>query len=236
MTGSRLRAVLFDMDGTLVETEEYWGEAMHALAARLGGRMSSEARARTVGSSMAVSMGILYADLGVARTPEQQAEDVAGIESAVADMLARTVRWQPGARELLATVRAAGLRTALVTTTGRALADLVLAHMGAAFDGESPFELTVCGDEVPARKPDPAPYLQAMRALGVQPDECLVVEDSVAGVTSGLAAGAAVLGVAGMQAVPPAPGLTQVDSLVGLGIEDLRAAAARRADAETAAR
>ncbi|RBY87661.1 HAD family phosphatase [Blastococcus sp. TF02A-30] len=231
MSRPELRAVLFDMDGTLVETEEYWGEAMFALAARLGGRMSAEARARTVGSSMAVSMGILYADLGVVRTPEEQAEDIAGIESAVADMMARSVRWQPGARELLAAVRAAGLRTALVTTTGRAVADLVIAHVVAAFDGESPFDLTVCGDEVPARKPDPAPYLQAMAALGVRPGECVVVEDSLTGVTSGLTAGAAVLGVAGMQQVPPAPGLTQVESLVGLAVDDLAAALNGRAPA-----
>ena len=63
--GSDLRAVLFDMDGTLVETEQYWGEAMFELAARLGGRMSEAARARTIGASMRVSMSILHADLGL---------------------------------------------------------------------------------------------------------------------------------------------------------------------------
>jgi beta-phosphoglucomutase-like phosphatase (HAD superfamily) len=60
---ARLRAVLFDMDGTLVQTEEFWGEAMFELAARLGGRMSDEARAQTVGTSMQTSRRILYADL-----------------------------------------------------------------------------------------------------------------------------------------------------------------------------
>ena len=72
--------------------------------------------------------------------------------------------------------------------------------------GEDPFDITVCGDEVPARKPDPAPYLQAMAALGVEPGECVVIEDSQAGITAGLAAGVAVLGVPAVQAVDAGAG------------------------------
>ena len=107
--------------------------------------------------------------------------------------MAGGIEWRPGAPELLRSVRAAGLATALVTTTPRALADIVLRSIRRAL-GEDPFDVTICGDEVPARKPDPAPYLQAMRALGVGPGECVVIEDSQAGITAGLAAGAAVLG------------------------------------------
>ena len=87
-----------------------------------------------------------------------------------------------------------------MTTTPRRLADLVISHIEAGFPDGGPFDVTVCGDEVPARKPDPAPYLQAMAALGVSPEECVVIEDSLVGVTSGLAAGAAVIGVAGAAA------------------------------------
>jgi beta-phosphoglucomutase-like phosphatase (HAD superfamily) len=79
-----LAAVLFDMDGTLVETEEYWGEAMFALAGQLGGVMSAEARAATVGTSMAVAMRVLYDDLGVTRTGAQMQADVDQILDAVA--------------------------------------------------------------------------------------------------------------------------------------------------------
>ena len=114
--------------------------------------------------------------------------------------MAGGIEWRPGAAELLRSVRAAGLATALVTTTPRALADIVLGSIRRAL-GEDPFDVTICGDEVPARKPDPAPYLQAMRALGVEPDECVVIEDSQAGITAGLASGAAVLGVPAVQAV-----------------------------------
>jgi HAD superfamily hydrolase (TIGR01509 family) len=203
------------MDGTLVETEELWGEAMFELAARLGGRMSDEARARTVGTSMRVSMGILHADLGVRRTEAELVADAAWVEARTAELMAGGVAWRPGAPELLRSVREAGLATALVTTTPRALADIVLRSIRNGL-GEDPFDLSVCGDEVPARKPDPAPYLQAMAALGVEPGECVVIEDSLAGITAGLAAGAAVLGVPDMQAVEPRPGLTLRDDLVGV--------------------
>jgi HAD superfamily hydrolase (TIGR01509 family) len=215
-----LRAVLFDMDGTLVETEQYWGEAMFELAERLGGRMSEGARASTVGSTMRRSMAVLHADLGLVRTEEQLLADARWVEDRTAQLLGTGVSWCPGARELVTAVRAAGLRTALVTTTPRRLADIVLASIRADLGGD-PFDVTVCGDEVPARKPDPAPYLQAMAALGVEPGECVVVEDSESGVAAGLAAGAAVLGVPTVQELAPAPGLTLRNGLVGVDVAGL---------------
>jgi len=214
--GSALRAVLFDMDGTLVETEQLWGEAMFELAGQLGGRMSDEARAATVGTSMRVAMEILHADLGIRRTDAELWDDAAWVEGRTAELMAGGVEWRPGAPELLRGVRAAGLATALVTTTPRALADIVLRSIRRGL-GEDPFDVTICGDEVPARKPDPAPYLQAMRDLGVEPGECVVIEDSQAGITAGLASGAAVLGVPAVQAVTPEPGLILRDGLVGVG-------------------
>jgi HAD superfamily hydrolase (TIGR01509 family) len=131
--------------------------------------------------------------------------------------MAGGVEWRPGAAELLRAVRAAGLRTALVTTTPRRLAEIVLGSIRADL-GEDPFDVTVCGDEVVARKPDPAPYRQAMDALDVEPRDCVVIEDSRAGIGAGLAAGIAVLGVPADQAVAPAAGLTVRASLVGVGI------------------
>jgi len=219
-----LRAVLFDMDGTLVETEQYWGEALAALADRLGGRLSAAARAATVGTSMRTAMGILHADLDVTRTERELRSDARWVEDEVARLMADGVHWRSGARELIAAVRGAGVATALVTTTPRRLADLVLGHIGEVAPGVPSFDVTICGDEVPARKPDPAPYRQAMTVLGVRPHECVVIEDSQAGVSAGLAAGIAVVGVPTLQSVAPAPRLTVLDSLDGVDVSVLRAA------------
>jgi HAD superfamily hydrolase (TIGR01509 family) len=217
-----LRAVLFDMDGTLVETEQMWGEAMFELAARFGGRMSDEARARTVGASMRVSMTVLHADLGLTRSEEQLQADARWVEDRTAELLGAGIDWRPGAAELIREVRTAGLQTALVTTTPRRLADIVLRVIIDDLGGD-PFDVTICGDEVPARKPDPAPYRQAMQALAVDSAECVVIEDSASGITAGLAAGVAVLGVPVMQSVDAAPGLTLRDTLTGVGVLDLAA-------------
>jgi len=233
-TTGGLSAVLFDMDGTLVETESYWGEALQALARRLGGELSDEGRESTVGTSMRTSMAVLDRDLGIRRTEAQWDADGRWVEDTTARLMEAGIEWRPGAADLLLAVREAGLATALVTTTPRRLADLVLRSVRADLGGD-PFDVTICGDEVPARKPDPAPYLQAMDALDVDAADCLVIEDSQAGVTSGLAAGATVLGVPSLQPLAAAPGLVLLDSLAGLGVAELRSLHADRERDDSAA-
>jgi HAD superfamily hydrolase (TIGR01509 family) len=222
------------MDGTLVETEETWGEALAALARRHGGEVSPVARAATVGTSMPTALGILYADLGLDADDAQLVADIVWVQDLMVELLAADLEWQPGARELLAEVRSAGLATALVTTTPRRLADPLIARMSADL-GMNPFDVTVCGDEVPATKPDPAPYRQAMAALGVDPAGSVVIEDSASGVAAGLAAGAAVLGVPSLQRLATAPGLTLRDSLAGVGVAALCAVLTARDDEQPAA-
>ena len=122
----RLRAVLFDMDGTLVETEGYWGEAMAELAVSSGWADVRRGPAATVGTSMRTSMGILHADLGVVRDrgpaagrrPVGRGPDGAAMSYGIA--------WQPGARDLLSPSTPPACAAALVTTTPRSIAEIVL--------------------------------------------------------------------------------------------------------------
>lgn len=211
-------AVLFDMDGTLFDSERLWDVALDELAVRLGGTLSRSARLAMVGQTTLSSMRLLHADVGLSG----DGIEVSGawLEDRVRELFAVGVAWRPGAADLVASVRAAGVPTALVTSTRRALVDVALRSSGASFDA------VVCGDEVARPKPDPEPYRLAAGLLGVDPARCVAVEDSVAGATSAEAAGCAVLVVPSEAPVPGAPRRVLRDSLVGLDLDGLAAVAA----------
>jgi HAD superfamily hydrolase (TIGR01509 family) len=198
---SGLAAVLFDMDGTLIDTEKVWEVAIRELAASYGGRLSAEARRAMLGASSEHTMQLLLADLD--QPWRDPAEGAAWIANRVKELFRAGVDWRPGARELLEAVRAAGLPTALVTNTGRSLVDVALGTLGA-----HNFDVIVCGDEVEHAKPHPGHYLAAAHALGVDPTRCVAIEDSPTGVASATAAGCAVL------AIPHETPLGEVSGLV----------------------
>ncbi|GLW28080.1 HAD family hydrolase [Actinoplanes regularis] len=208
--------MLFDMDGTLVDSEKLWGVALEDLAVHAGGRLSAAARLAMVGNSMPVSMAIFREDLGQPDRP--YAEDAAWLTERVAELFADGLVWRPGARELLLAVRAAGVPTALVTSTGRRLAEVALKTLGA-----ENFDVSVCGDEVRAPKPDPEPYLTAARMLGVPIAECVAIEDSPSGVASAVASGAVVVAVPSDVALPSADGVHLRSSLAGVDLAHLAA-------------
>ncbi|MGP4015730.1 HAD family hydrolase [Saccharopolyspora sp. 5N708] len=184
-------AVLFDMDGTLVDSEKLWTIALDDYAAHRGGALTDTTREAMVGSNMTRSMRLLLTDIGVA---DGDADVDAAAQWVTARMVAlfqQGLPWRPGAPEALREARALGIPTALVTSTIRSLTDLALETLG-----RDSFDVTVCGDEVDGKnKPDPEPYLKAARLLDVDPAECVAIEDSPTGVAAAEAAGCVVIAI-----------------------------------------
>ena len=138
------------------------------------------------------------------------------LETRVKELFHGGVEWRPGAKELLAALRAEGVPLALVTATHRHLVDVALLTIGA-----DNFDAVVAGDEVDRTKPHPMPYLTAARLVGATAPECVAVEDSPNGVRSARAAGCAVLAVPCEVALDP-EGVTLVDSLLDVDVAYLR--------------
>ncbi|MEU8092265.1 MULTISPECIES: HAD family hydrolase [Micromonospora] len=208
--------MLFDMDGTLVDSEKLWDVALQELAAVYGGVLSDDARRAIVGTGMVDAMRIVHDDLG---QPERDVQESADwISARILELFRTGLQWRPGALALLRAVRDAGIPTALVTSSGRSLVEVALDTLG-----RDSFDAVVCGDEVDAAKPHPEPYLTAARLLGVPVERCVAIEDSPTGVASALAAGAAVLAVPAEVPLAPADGVHQMESLLGADLELLAA-------------
>lgn len=214
-----LRAVLFDMDGTLTDSEKLWTVALDRAAADLGGVLSPATRYAMIGHDMADSIRMLQGDVGSRRS---DVEVATLLTTYTAELFAAPLPWRPGAQDLLQAVRDAGLATALVTATHRSLVELALDTIGHAN-----FDVLVCGDEVANTKPHPEPYRRAVELLGVPRERCLAIEDSPNGSASALAAGLPVLVVPCEVEVVPREGLTFAASLTEVTVDDLVAVRAR---------
>jgi HAD superfamily hydrolase (TIGR01509 family) len=211
----RLAAVLFDMDGLLVDSEPVWSVAEAEIMEWLGGPWNLDVKAKCVGRRVDESCRIL---VDVAGSSIDPADVLTRLVGRMCDLFREHLPLLPGALDLVDAVRTAGLPTALVSSSYRALVDAALESLGAGR-----FDVTVAGDEVGRAKPDPEPYLTAAAALGAHPADCVVVEDSLAGALSGAAAGCPVLVVPNVVAVPAAPGRTLAASLAEIGVADLAA-------------
>jgi HAD superfamily hydrolase (TIGR01509 family) len=209
-------AVLFDMDGTLIDSEPVWFETEVRLLAEFGFELGPEHWEHVLGQPNEVSCKYLVKVSGIPLTWQELNEK---IEAAMVEQLSQGFELLPGAKELLVELQAAGMPTALVSASSRQIVDACLGAIGADF-----FRHTVSGDDVARSKPDPEPYLLAARLLGVDPADCVVIEDSRIGITAGSAAGCRVLAVphATVQ-VPELPRVTKAASLDGVNLAHLSA-------------
>ena len=213
---SPLAAVLWDLDGTLVDTEPAWREEEAVLVASHGGTWTLEDGLALVGTALPAYARALQ-DAGVNLSPE---EIIDWISSRIIARQSAAALWRPGARELVAALHAAGVPQALVTSSYRNLTEPVVR------DAAGALSVVVPGDEVRHPKPDPEPYLMAASQLGVAPAACVVVEDSRVGVAAALAAGAHVLAVESEVELPDDPRLSRADTLLAVAVDNLARIAA----------
>lgn len=222
----RPAAVLWDMDGTIVDTEPYWMRAETELVASFGGVWTAEDGMKLVGSGLPAAASVLQR----AGVELSRGQIVEGLTDRVLEQIEVEVPWRPGARELLAGLRRASVPTALVTMSLRRMALRVAAAIG-----DEVFDVVVAGDDVANAKPHPEPYLTAAARLGVSIHDCVAIEDSEFGLVSAVAAGAATVGVPCHVTLHEAPTHELWPSLAGRGVDDLGAALLRHRHRTTGA-
>lgn len=213
MTANRPAAVLWDMDGTIVDTEPLWMRAETELVESFDGTWSQEQGLQLVGRGLFSSASILIA-AGVRMEPIEVVHHLTG---RVQELLREgEPPWRPGARELLTGLAEAGVPAALVTMSFRVMAEQIAGELG--FEA---FAAVVTGDDPVRHKPDPEPYTHAAQLLGVPIGSCVAIEDSVSGIASAVASGAAAIAVPFHVPLPPSPAYATWDTLAGRGIPDL---------------
>jgi HAD superfamily hydrolase (TIGR01509 family) len=210
-------AVLFDMDGTLIDSEGLWLDAEIAVMESLGAIWSESDQAHCLGGPLE-----RVADYMLERSGSPVTSEAVGLM--LLDEMERRLRdsplaWRPGARALLVECRDAGVPTALVSASWNRLIDAVSDKIRTDI-GMTPFDVVVAGDDVANSKPHPEPYLAASAALGVPPIDCLALEDSPTGVRSAVAAGCRVVAVPHIAAVDE-PDALIVETLSGRHLHEL---------------
>jgi HAD superfamily hydrolase (TIGR01509 family) len=210
---SELAAVLWDMDGTLVDTEPAWIQAEYRLVEQFGGAWNDEHAHSLVGNPLLVSAEYIREHGGVDLPPAEI------VDLLLTEVIAATERgavWRPGVLRLLAELNEAGVPCAMVTMSYRSLAESVAAQLP-----PDTFQTLVTGDEVGAGKPDPEAYLTAAQRLGVDAAACLAIEDSPAGIASAESAGCVVIAVPNQVPITAAPTRTVIDNLDELSVESM---------------
>ena len=209
------KAVLWDMDGTLVDSEPYWLLSETALAEDYGKVWTQENGNDLIGKSLYESSAFLKDLLDIKDLSAQQIVD--RLTDSVLSKLQHSLPWRPGALELLMELKQAGVKTALVTMSMRRMA-LAVAE---AIPFQA-FDVVVAGDDVTLGKPHPEPYQKAAALLGFEPAECIAIEDSVTGLRSAEAAGCLPLGIVNMMPLEQSGTRVIRHSLTEMNLDALR--------------
>ncbi|MEP6679888.1 MAG: HAD family phosphatase [Chloroflexota bacterium] len=179
----RFRAVVFDMDGLLLDTEVLWQQAEEELFRRHGDRFTHADKLAVMGTSFAMTARYFAERLG---EPEDRGSALVDeLREVMHGLLQEQVSSRPGALELIARLRDDGVRLALASNSSRFLVDTALATAGVT----DAFEAIVTSDDVDHAKPAPDIYLLACARLGVPPADALALEDSAPGIEAAKAAG-----------------------------------------------
>lgn len=206
-------AVLWDMDGTLVDSEHYWLSSEQELASSVGAVWTEQDGLNMIGMSLYDSSRLIKQKLNLEMSTQ---EIIDRLTNSVISKLNQSLPWRPGAEALLRSVRDAGIPTALVTMSMRRNAEEVASRMG--FEA---FNLIIAGDDVVHGKPHPEPYLKAASELGVEITNCIAFEDSISGLHSAEASGAIAIGIPHMVQIPEREGRILWPTLVGVSVSDL---------------
>jgi HAD superfamily hydrolase (TIGR01509 family) len=208
VSAARVAAVLFDMDGLLVNSEPVWYDVESAMVARLGGVWTPADQAACLGGTMAASSRYIIERTGTSVSADELSEEMVG------EMVVRFRRDLPlheGALPLLDALGERGVHLGLVSSSYRRLMDAALDSLGA-----DRFDVTVAGDEVTHGKPHPEPYLTACERLEVDASSVVVLEDADTGVRSAEAAGCIVVAVPSVAPIEAAPRRHIVPSLLAV--------------------
>jgi len=212
----KIDAIVFDLDGVLVQTEEIWDEVRGRYIVEQGGRYDEEAQRAMMGMSSKEWSAYLADDLGVPRTAEQ-------VNADIVELMAASYREHlpliPGAVEAVERL-AAVFTLGVASSSNRELIDLVLELSGLGRH----FRATVSSEEVPRGKPAPDVYLEACRRIGAEPARAAAVEDSHAGIGAAKAAGMRVIAIPN-PAYPPGDEALERADLVLSALDELTAEA-----------
>jgi HAD superfamily hydrolase (TIGR01509 family) len=208
-------AVLWDMDGTLIDSEPYWLASESAFAEAHDSNWGHDDGLGVIGMSLYESSKLLKERVGSSLETQEIIDQVT---DGVLLRLEKEIPWRPGARELLKLLRDNNIKTALVTGSMHRMAQKVVEQIG--FDA---FDVILGGDDVVRGKPHPESYLTAAKMLGVDPANCVAFEDSLTGITAAEAAGTKAVGIAHIVEIPMSEGRILWPTLEGVSLEDLRA-------------